>query len=112
MADSKHTPGPWNAGRCPANDSRWRIYGSEWNGSEVYRYRTAVASTANWLSTDPAEEVEANAHLIAAAPELLEAAKRALPVMIDNLCGGEPYDPGDQEATWALADAIAKAEGK
>ena len=70
---SEHTPGPWEATRSAANRKRWSIFGNEWNGSERNRYKTSVAETSNWLSTDPPEEVEANARLIAAAPELLEA---------------------------------------
>jgi len=52
-------------------------------------------------------EAEANARLIAAAPDLLKASKRALAVLRAT---GESIRPGN--ALGALVAAIAKAEGK
>lgn len=62
---TKHTPGPWTISRCPANRHRWRIY------AEIVgrTHPACIAETASWLPSDPPEESEANAHLIAAAPE-------------------------------------------
>ncbi len=65
---AKHTPGPWKAGRSDMAtdvdgvDSKWIYAGDQY---------VAVASgriEGNW------DEVMANAHLIAAAPNLLKAA--------------------------------------
>lgn len=50
-------------------------------------------------------ELEANARLIAAAPELLEAAWRAIELI------NRPRNEGVFEARAILAAAIAKAEG-
>jgi len=88
-----HTEGPWYpiAGRVRAERSHGVV--------------------AN-LSTDAAasnDQFQANARLIAAAPDLLEACKRALD-FIHTL----PYEPSNAPSTRvqdALIDAIAKAEG-
>lgn len=53
----------------------------------------------------PALDVEANARLISAAPDLLEAAKYILQ-LVSNGCGLDPLD------TAMLRDVIAKAEGR
>ena len=53
----------------------------------------------------PAWEVEANAHLIAAAPELLEACK-----MIVRLIEGEPLQNIKEPPVDIIRRAIAKAE--
>ena len=64
-----HTPGPWKvsyyaATRKPAH--RWTVGGYEW----VEPYGATVCE----MSGNP-ERAEANAHLIAAAPDLLAALK-------------------------------------
>lgn len=72
---AKHTPGPWNDG----------LYHE---GRDGGRFRTFVTSPDNIvpIACVPTgvegygrEEGRANAHLIAAAPELLEACKLAIP---------------------------------
>lgn len=57
MSEAKHTPGPWVAS--------WRDYGGV-IGKDGY----VVAQAATFRNK---EVIEANARLIAAAPELLEA---------------------------------------
>ena len=65
----KHTPGPWVAERSPANRNRWMVWKPEsWKG----KGSASICETSNWLSTDPHEEVMANARLIAKAPEMYE----------------------------------------
>ncbi len=91
MADEKHTPGPWVAVRPRV---RWRIMAGEQFVMETDEVRT-----------------EADAYLIAAAPDLLAAVK----ALLAYGAGGE-YPPG-VVAAWdkAVEDAeaaIAKAEGK
>lgn len=89
---SRHTPGPWHRNIRPATK-----YPTVFAGRNTHVAHVAT----NRLS---AEEVEANLALIAAAPELLEAA-RAMMAMADP--GGEATD------IWAVSmrAAIAKAEG-
>lgn len=91
-----HTPGPWGC-----------------DGTEVHAehlvictaYRSRTDDEGNWMSN---EEVEANARLIAAAPELLRALRNLLP------WGGDPkHRPPQGWGMWAEAiEAIAKAEGR
>jgi hypothetical protein len=60
---------------------------------------------------DP-KEATANARLIAAAPNLLSAAKR----MLEAVQSDDPAEPGTQRpdsgAVMSLKGAVAKAEGK
>lgn len=82
---NQHTPGPWNA--------------------SGFNIETA---TANYLiqghSMVKAEELRANARLIAAAPEMLEALGRAL----DRL---QHVEGNQEDIIEILNDAIAEAEG-
>jgi hypothetical protein len=82
MADSKHTPGPWTQ---YANGDQ--IYGAD-------RFFITVVQSKNKL---------ADARLIAAAPELLEALKN----LAAAAAGGWPVS----EELIAAGYAIAKAEG-
>lgn len=99
---SAHTPGPWEA-----------VLPGDPRGQPVPYYAGLVAL----VSHDPsisvvteggysaAKEWEANARLIAAAPDLLAAAQRAL-VALQG--AGDQADP----ARSALIAAIAKADWK
>jgi hypothetical protein len=91
----KHTPGPWSVQdyfdefTVLAHGNKDRQYVANiTKGAEVYFQRQS----------------EANAQLIAAAPELLEAAKELLSfISLDT--------ENRRDAIAALANAIAKAEG-
>lgn len=76
MGERKHTPGPWNLNRHGA------IVGGEFheytNGSA--QSQVAMAVGGNGISD---EERKANGHLIATAPELLEALAK-----LADLCDG------------------------
>ena len=61
---SKHTAGPWFAIR---NDHYWEV------NIEDRRYAPSVANTCDTEVREGSDISEANARLIAAAPELLEA---------------------------------------
>lgn len=93
----KHTPGPWIV--CK-------------NLTDVYAPDTDTAITNSSHPCYPDEyEAIANAALIAAAPELLEAAQRALFLIKDTWIvehGNEQVG----EAWGALERAIAKARGE
>lgn len=98
---SKHTPGPWKAGRPDMGtlvdgvESKWIYAGGKY---------VAVASgrvSDDWF------EIMANARLIAAAPELLDALKLCAAV-----CAGETmHKDGLIKALDTALAAIAKAEG-
>lgn len=72
MSNTKHTPGPWFYETIPGN-TIVPIY-----SSANVRIRIGHADLPSGLSEDTYKENEANAKLIAAAPELLEAAIAAL----------------------------------
>ena len=99
----KHTPGPWNIHRnfeCKKGGRRWI---EAKNGSEIIAHVYHIGK--------PGIIADANARLIAAAPELLEALKMLHDenkdyMKINHL--GDPYH--NQSMRMALA-AIAKATG-
>lgn len=94
----KHTPGPWND----------RIGAYELKVGEAYRRVIQVSEGDCQLAivNAPDTEGEANAHLIAAAPDLLEALKMIepyLPIISDH--------GGSKKLLISAREAIAKAEG-
>ena len=99
MAD-KHTPGPWKIGTPPPN-------GEQTVGTDQ-GLMVAVATTGAGVRT------KANASLIAAAPDLLEALRKyELPIDINNIAlsciefGSEAVERELQRRA-----AIAKATGE
>jgi hypothetical protein len=61
---AKHTPGPWTARKAPERNAyAWDVEGAQ----------GTVPTIARMALVDRASEVEANAHLIAAAPAMYEA---------------------------------------
>lgn len=90
----KHTPGPW------VKDRHGQLRSPQ--GKQVGVWDAGIA----WVQRD--EESEANARLIAAAPDLLEALKQA----VDREEYGK--EEGDEVPQWLLdaRAAIAKAEGR
>ena len=93
MAEAKHTPGPWLA-----------------DGASVYEERDDFSVICNfWSSSLP--EWEANARLIAAAPDLLEALEQLVIEYDDvELANAEPSSL--TAAFNAARAAIAKAKGE
>jgi hypothetical protein len=94
---SKHTPGPW-----------------QWTKGDKYSYPRVGDSADHtiadvWddssLAVVSREQGEANAQLIAAAPELLEALK----LIYADMERGHSINPYEHKAT--VLAAIAKAEG-
>ena len=90
-----HTPGPWD---LDIEGSKWFIDGAD-ELTVAYLDREGFREKG---------EIEANARLIAAAPELLAACKSALRALEDNLDPG----PMDSDAKTALRLVIAKTEGR
>ena len=70
MADTKFTPGPWE---LRTDRSEYRIYARGQNVSGV-----AARINTDWPFPEQQAEQRANAHLIAAAPELYEALQDVL----------------------------------
>ena len=92
---SKHTQGPW------------KYIGNYRPDGDGFGWFVEIAPE-RWASVEGLtfSEAEANAHLIAAAPELLEALKWLTAEIKD--CA----QPSDWESWEACQAAIAKAEGE
>ena len=102
--EAKHTPGPWEIG-----DDGPILYEGMlrpvWN---IYGGRGLTGRLVGSAEHFPEDEYpNANARLIAAAPELLEAAR----AVVNGYRNGPNGSPG--ERAWVrLEAAIAKAEGR
>jgi len=105
----KHTPGPWEL------DEMFRVIANK-KGFKPSPAHTKFIVANNVYISGSREEQRANAHLIAAAPELLEACRT-----IDNILGkmSPPETCGPDELSdttdlirYHIREAIAKAEGK
>jgi hypothetical protein len=99
-----HTPGPW----------RYVPFGSRGKHYDIYGPRTEDLASVN--GNDGGDEPEfypseANARLIAAAPDLLAALKLAEPI-VALAYGRNPQYVSNSHALIGVRDAIAKAEGK
>jgi hypothetical protein len=118
VSDVKHTPGPWFVVRMRG-----------WSGLSIARHSQSALEDiagdypiANMCEGSPYWEnkfpIEANARLIAAAPDLLEALKAYMHAMegfaeaVRAVTGtAYPWEAQDIERAKALA-ALSKAEGK
>ena len=90
---SKHTPGPWIL-------KGLTVYNS--NEIEICESNDFVRANA-----DNTSEIEANARLIAAAPDMMDALKDCLAYMLDD----QSSDVTGAKALDSINAAIAKAEG-
>ena len=97
----KHTQGKWLQKQVKANDRPGKVTLIHTD----YKDGHLGVATVNW--TDD-EEGQANANLIASAPELLKACKRARQAIGGARRGANPA----QSEIEQLNKVIAKAEGK
>ena len=97
MENTKHTPGPWDI----SGSSRYGIDIAQAEGAPFTSNSSDVA-TVNLAATTH-EMAQANAHLIAAAPDLLAA--------LDEMTATGGWMPSDERYIRAKA-AIAKALGQ
>ena len=101
-----HTPGPWRARR---NSHFWEVC-PERGGDEGIPF-----SVADVCSSEPGDPdgglQEANARLIAAAPELLEALEDAMRSARHDFAPGPEGEAKFREAYAEQVAAIAKAKG-
>ena len=79
MTQSKHTPGPWRV--AVGRQGMINVFSNE------ARSTVASCGNANPENSEISGCNEANANLIAAAPELLEALKKAISGLKLNHCG-------------------------
>ena len=95
-SEQKHTPGPWLF---------W--------GARILRKEGGEPREADIAEVEikhDAKETQANGHLIAAAPDLLEACKEMYEAY--ELCGSQPDYDHQSVAMKKAEAAINKAEGK
>ena len=97
---NKHTPGPWKAMPDRSrNMFAWSVEGA----------KGVVPTIARLSLIDACEEIEGNAHLIAAAPAMYEALSELVKYLREEVAD-EALD------TWApvfkAAMALAQAEGR
>lgn len=114
-----HTPGPWTIGK-QSNDegeSVFTVFADSADGENKHLVR--VASSVGWTDVNgkthrASRPAEANARLIAAAPEMLELLKAIYKAASD----GEKMSDGAgkhrmlKNIQFNAAQAIAKAEGR
>jgi hypothetical protein len=113
MTDVKHTPGPWITNSFGTQV----LTGDSWNTvCEIYTSKDH--RLASWEDGRAATSVEANARLIAAAPDMLWALKRNRDQLCEGFCRDLPkagtYTPEmDDLCGGCLArSVIAKASGE
>ena len=97
----KHTPGPWNADKATYHNGYIEYF--------VRRDGDAVAITGDITDPETKQPSEANAQLIAAAPDLLEALKW---IMSECRVFCQDSMDIDDGAVYSAREAIAKAEGR
>lgn len=91
MSEQKHTPRPWTTGR----------------GNEIWAKRGPVAMTVARAEDDGSEE-EANARLIAAAPDLLEQLQTVLARLdLEPVASQFPCSAMREDIRAAIAKATA-----
>lgn len=101
---TKHTPGPWSFEECGADPSVYKLM-SEDGGVIGFPVRGTGGKSQR-------KEFEANARLIAAAPDLLEALDYLLAQTVDqDLEYGIALTEGELEAREKALAAIANATG-
>ena len=100
MSESKHTPGPWTQGWSKSGiDCVWLDGKTE---PEI-----GMGDDDEWIDCG----TEANARLIAAAPDLLNALEAVLNEFAKDGHGGE-FEDGEHPYVDAARAAIAKATGQ
>jgi hypothetical protein len=99
MNETKFTPGPWMP---PASHKDLTVWATKNDRTEMI----ASASTNQWCKED---EANANAKLIAAAPDLLEALRLALPYIEGAYECAFPDSDENNNVLEAAKAAIAKA---
>lgn len=100
---TSHTPGPWHY--VVGNKHHGPYVESGWNGDICNCYHISSSDKKPFLFQE--EQSEANARLIAAAPDMLEALK-SLVAHIQTI----GVSAGWRECKQNINDAIAKATGK
>jgi thioester reductase-like protein len=112
MKTTNHTPGPWYVTDIAiiGND------GGTWVAEHpAVKWKTlkSITKSGDAIVAESIKQANANAHLIAAAPKLLQVLKDLLPEFVDLY---ERFDPTGEIAVWdqwtqEALEVIAEAEG-
>ena len=102
MIEMKHTPGPWELGN-PTSQLEFGVYATD----KISGIRYFLANAEGHMGY---KESLANARLIAAAPELLEALQSLVNQFLQRGVFTAPEHP-DRIALALAESAIAKATG-
>lgn len=115
---AKHTPGPWTVSGAiklvgdPNADGAWNLYCADvLPTSEDFLGTICGIQSADHVKGISREEAEANARLIAAAPDLLEALQVA-ELACAELCQGQDEANECWNTLRTVRAASAKAEGR
>lgn len=100
---SKHTPGPWKA--VQHGEDWWSVLKGAWDISQNGASEPGVVACAKYSAMTP-EENEANARLIAAAPEMLEALR------LVRMHGHDGETEDGFSVSYFVDKAIVRVEGK
>jgi len=108
MDNTKHTPGPWEY--VPSTENHGAYICGPWGSTVCDCYTMTVPGPFNGWKAKPVpfhgEAMDANARLIAAAPDLLAALKDLL-AYVEGVYGDHESSEGETARA-----AIAKAEGR
>ena len=114
-AETKHTPGPWAVRPHWSDDSKLEVFPTRPDQDCTVG---AWAEIAEVSEGGDGETAEANARLIAAAPDLLEACKRAeefirngIELGFIRMPNAGTLDPA-HDTPGIIDAALAKAEGR
>lgn len=108
MSETKFTPGPWGWVEQYRGGHAWLQ-----SASEKFTIGNAIIDDGSAYGEYPPRIAvnEANAHLIAAAPDLYEALERLLPMAEDDCFQYGNSADEDEDIIFARA-ALAKARGE
>lgn len=106
MSNAKHTPGPWVA--YDWGYSHWGVQADRRKGSQNIGRK--IAAIDNRAGQDAGPEEEANARLIAASPDLLDAVLQ-LVATLDNVANEHPDELWLGSEYELAKRAILKATG-
>ena len=101
----KHLPGPWFVSRDPRPDMEWNNH-----IASVEHPHLEVCSMFHTTDRDGNEQGEANARLVAAAPDMLTALECLLPGLVLDLRYADDND--DKEAMQSRIDTVTAAIAK
>ena len=101
---TKHTPGRWSCALMRMTKPDWAALHSGKHPIDIVKRGDDVIA-AVWCGDDQDGEEQANAHLIAAAPDMLEALKAVLPLL-------RHPTSAELEVRKMVLAALAKARGE